>query len=36
MAIAHYGYIVLMMSSPNGIIKVHGDHTTSAFTLEKL
>jgi hypothetical protein len=36
MAVTHYGYMVLKMSLPNGIIKVRGDRTTSAFTLEKL
>jgi hypothetical protein len=36
MAAAHYGYMVLKMSSPNGIIKIRGDRITGAFTLEKL
>jgi hypothetical protein len=36
MVVAHYGYLVLKMSSPNGIIKICGDRTTSAFTLENL
>jgi hypothetical protein len=36
MAVAHYGYMVLKMSSPNGIIKIRGDRITGAFTLEKL
>jgi hypothetical protein len=36
MIVAHYGHLVLKMTSPNGIIKVHGDRTTGAFTLEKL
>jgi hypothetical protein len=35
-AVAHYGYLVLKMPSPNGIIKIRGDRTTSIFTLEKL
>jgi hypothetical protein len=36
MAIVHYGYLVLKMSSPNGIIKIRGHRTTCVFTLEKL
>jgi hypothetical protein len=36
MAIARYGYLVLKMSLPNGIIKIHGDRTTGVFVLEKL
>jgi hypothetical protein len=36
MVVAHYGYLVLKMSSPNGIIKVHGDRSISVSTLEKL
>jgi hypothetical protein len=36
MAIAHYGYLVLKMPSPNGIIKIRGDRTTGACVLEKL
>jgi hypothetical protein len=36
MTIAHYGYLVLKMPSPNGIIKIHGDRSTSIFMLEKL
>jgi hypothetical protein len=36
MAIAHYGYLVLKMPSPNDIIKIHGDRSTGALTLEKL
>ena len=27
MAIAHYGYLVLKMSSPAGVLTVRGDHT---------
>jgi hypothetical protein len=27
MAVALYGYLILKMSSPNSIIKVHGDRT---------
>jgi hypothetical protein len=35
-AIAHYGYLVMKMSSPSGIIKIYGDRTTGIFVLEKL
>jgi hypothetical protein len=36
MAITHYGYLVLKMLSPNGVIKVRGDRSTGVSTLEKL
>jgi hypothetical protein len=36
MAVAHYGYLVLKMSSPKGVIKVRGDCSTSVSILEKL
>jgi hypothetical protein len=36
MAVAHYGYLVMKMSSPNGILKVHGDHNAGVSALEKL
>jgi hypothetical protein len=36
MAIAHYGYLVLKMPSPNSIIKIYGDRSTGVFALEKL
>jgi hypothetical protein len=36
MAIAHYGYLVLKMPSPNNIIKICGDCSAGVFTLEKL
>jgi hypothetical protein len=36
MAVAHYRYLILKMSSPNGIIKVHGDRSTGVSALEKL
>jgi hypothetical protein len=36
MAVAHYGYLILKMSSPNGIIKIHGDRSSNVFMLEKL
>ena len=36
MAIAHYGYLVLKMSSPTGILTVRGDHTAALAAVEKL
>jgi hypothetical protein len=36
MTIAHYGYLVLKMPPPNGVIKVRGDCSTDVSTLEKL
>jgi hypothetical protein len=36
MAVAHYGYLVLKMSSPNSIIKIHRDRSIIVFTLQKL
>jgi hypothetical protein len=33
---AHYGYLVLKMSSPNDIIKVRGDRDAGVSALEKL
>jgi hypothetical protein len=36
MAIAHYGYLILKMPSPNDIIKIREDRSISIFTLEKL
>jgi hypothetical protein len=35
-AISHYRYLVLKMSSPNGIIKIRGDRSASVSALEKL
>jgi hypothetical protein len=35
MAVAHYGYLVPKMLLPNGIIKIHGDHTVDVSALEK-
>jgi hypothetical protein len=35
MAIAHYGYLVLKMPSPNGIIKIHEDRSTGVSALLK-
>ena len=36
MAIAHYGYLVLKMSSPAGVLTVRGDRTTAVAAVEKL
>jgi hypothetical protein len=36
MAITHYGYLVLKMSSPNDIIKIRGDRSAGVSMLEKL
>jgi hypothetical protein len=36
MAVAHYGYLVLKMSSTNGILKIRGDHEAGVCALEKL
>jgi hypothetical protein len=36
MAVAHYGYLVLKMRSPNDVLKICGDHEAGAFALEKL
>jgi hypothetical protein len=36
MAIAHYGYLVLKMSSPAGILTVQGNRTTALAAVEKL
>jgi hypothetical protein len=36
MAIAHYGYLVLKMSSPAGILTVRGDRTAALAVVEKL
>jgi hypothetical protein len=36
MAIAHYGYLVLKMSSPAGILTVQGDRTAALAAVEKL
>jgi hypothetical protein len=35
MAVAHYGYLVLKMSSPNGVLKIRGggDRDTGACAL---
>jgi hypothetical protein len=36
MAVAHYRYLVLKMTSPNGVLKIRGDRDTWACELEKL
>ena len=36
MAIAHYGYLVLKMSSPAGVLTVRGDRPTALAVVEKL
>jgi hypothetical protein len=36
MAVAHYGYLVLKMPSPNGVLKIHGGREAGISALEKL
>jgi hypothetical protein len=36
MAVAHYGYLVLKMPSPGGVLKIQGDRDAGACALEKL
>jgi hypothetical protein len=36
MAIAHYGYLVLKMPSPTGILTMRGDRTAALAAVEKL
>jgi hypothetical protein len=36
MVIAHYGYLVLKMPSPAGVLTVRGDHPAALATIEKL
>jgi hypothetical protein len=36
MAVAHYGYLVLKMPSPNGVLKIRGDCDAGVCALEKL
>jgi hypothetical protein len=36
MAIAHYGYLVLKMLSPTGVLTVRGDRTAAVAAVEKL
>jgi hypothetical protein len=35
-AVAHYGYLVLKMSSPNDVLKIRGDREARACALKKL
>jgi hypothetical protein len=36
MAIAHYGYLVLKMPSPTGVVTVRGDRPAALAAVEKL
>jgi hypothetical protein len=36
MAVAHYGYLVLKMPSPSGVLKIRRDHDAGVCALEKL
>jgi hypothetical protein len=36
MSVAHYGYLVLKMPSPNSVLKISGDREASVSALEKL
>jgi hypothetical protein len=36
MVVAHYGYLVLKMLSPNGALKIHRDRNAGTCALEKL
>jgi hypothetical protein len=36
MVVAHYGYLVLKMSCPNGVLKIRGDRDAGVCALEKL
>jgi hypothetical protein len=36
MAIAHYGYLVLKMPSPTGVLTMQGDRAAALTTVEKL
>jgi hypothetical protein len=36
MAVTHYGYLVLKMSSPNDVLKIRGDRDAGVSALEKL
>jgi hypothetical protein len=36
MMVAHYGYLVLKMPAPNGVLKIQGDCDMGACALEKL
>jgi hypothetical protein len=36
MVVTHYGYLVLKMPSPKGVLKIWGDRDVGVSTLEKL
>jgi hypothetical protein len=36
MVVAHYGYLVQKMQSPNGVLRIRGDRDASVSALEKL
>jgi hypothetical protein len=36
MVVVHYGYLVLKIPSPNGVLKIRGDHDAEFSALEKL
>jgi hypothetical protein len=36
MTVAHYGYLILKMPSPNSVLKIHGDRDADVSALEKL
>jgi hypothetical protein len=36
MAVAHYGYLILKMPSPAGVLTVQGDRTAAVAAVEKL
>jgi hypothetical protein len=36
MTVARYGYLVLKMTSPNGVLRIRGDHDAGVCALEKL
>jgi hypothetical protein len=36
MVVAHYGYLVLKMLSPDGVLKIQGDRDAGAYAMEKL
>jgi hypothetical protein len=36
MVVTHYGYLVLKMPSPKGVLKIRGDRDAGVSVLEKL
>jgi hypothetical protein len=36
MVVAYYGYMLLKMPSPNGVLKIRGDRDAGVSTLEKV